>query len=144
MKRKTLLQKYFNAGWLNKKYYSEKGYRQLYSAEDRLWAGTKLYADFVKWNQYSFPVRDYEKPKVDGGAFEGDMRDTIAMEKFRRVVKVIPPMLMPVIYKIVFEEQEIKPPYAMNTREKLYFYDEIKISLCRGLDAVAAYYQRLI
>lgn len=42
----SLLGRYFQQGWLSKKYYIADGYRQLYSAEDRLLAGTMLYADF--------------------------------------------------------------------------------------------------
>lgn len=47
----SLLGRYFQQGWLSKKYYIADGYRQLYSAEDRLLAGTMLYADFLKWGE---------------------------------------------------------------------------------------------
>ena len=61
----SLLGRYFQQGWLSKKYYIADGYRQLYSAEDRLLAGTMLYADFLKWGKGQLQVRDYAMPKVD-------------------------------------------------------------------------------
>ena len=60
----SLLGRYFQQGWLSKKYYIADGYRQLYSAEDRLLAGTMLYADFLKWGKGQLQVRDYAMQRL--------------------------------------------------------------------------------
>ena len=77
----SLLGRYFQQGWLSKKYYIADGYRQLYSAEDRLLAGTMLYADFLKWGKGQLQVRDYAMPKVDGGSGWDDWQTGIGAEK---------------------------------------------------------------
>lgn len=134
-----LLEKYFRLGWLNKKYYSGKGYRQLYSAEDRLLAGAMLYTDFLKWGKGFLHVRNYAIPRVDcGNRFDEDFRET---EHFRRALRHIPKEALPVLYKIVLEEKEIRPPRSLSDREKLYFCNEIKVMLCIGLDALVPFYK---
>ena len=51
---------------------------------------------------------------------------------------------MPVLYKIVLEEKEIRAPKGASTRERLYFNDEIKNLLCRALDELVPYYRRRV
>ena len=63
----SLLGRYFQQGWLSKKYYIADGYRQLYSAEDRLLAGTMLYADFLKWGKGQLQVGGKFPPGAEKG-----------------------------------------------------------------------------
>ena len=51
---------------------------------------------------------------------------------------------VPVLYKIVLEEKEIRAPKGASTRERLYFNDEIKNLLCRALDELVPYYRRRV
>ncbi|CDA17236.1 MAG: hypothetical protein V8R11_04590 [Alphaproteobacteria bacterium] len=140
----SLLGRYFQQGWLSKKYYIADGYRQLYSAEDRLLAGTMLYADFLKWGKGQLQVRDYAMPKVDGGSGWDDWQTGIGAENFRRALKKVSAPFVPVLYKIVLEEKEIRAPKGASTRERLYFNDEIKNLLCRALDELVPYYRRRV
>lgn len=140
----SLLGRYFQQGWLSKKYYVADGYRQLYSAEDRLLAGTMLYADFLKWGKGQLRVHDYAMPKVDGGSGWDDWLTGIGAENFRRALKKVSAPFVPVLYKIVLEEKEIRAPKGASTRERLYFNDEIKSLLCRALDELVPYYRRRV
>lgn len=137
-----LLTKYFKQGWLKRRYYSEAGYRQLYSAEDRLYAGKCLYDDFLVWHSNSFCLKstDLTRPKTDGGMLKNDMAVGGKTERFRKALRFVSKASLPVLYKIVLEEQEIKAPENMSEREKLYFNDEIKGLLCRGLDEIIPCY----
>lgn len=141
-----LLTKYFKQGWLKRRYYGEDGYRQPYSAEDRLWAGRCFYADFSCWRGASFALKavDLTRPKTDGGLLKNDVSAGIATERFRKALRHVSKSSLPVIYKIVLEEREIKAPAGLSEREKLYFNDEIKGLLCRGLDDLIPYYLKLL
>ncbi len=137
-----LLNKYFNIGWLTRRYYDGKLYHQPFSAEDRLLAGERLYADFLVWNRHFGALRcvDLQKPRVDGGGGRGFVPLSAEAERFRRALRLISKPSMPVVYKIVLEECEIRPPASMSARERLYFNDEIKGLLCRGLDQLCRFY----
>lgn len=138
-----LLTKYYHIGWLERAYYDGKNYCRPYSAEDRLKAGKLLYEDFLCWKKGTRLIRDYDAVKVDVGlSTSGGIQLSFSAERFRRVLRGIPSIALPVIYKIVLLEEEIKPKKTMSTREKLYFNDEIKGLLCRGLDAACSFYAK--
>lgn len=141
---KFLLNRYFKQGWLSRCYFDGQNYHQPYSDEDRLLAGECFYADFLKWNACGLKSRDYTSPLVDGGvAFYGVSLSPEA-ERFRRALRRLSKDSFIVVYKIVLEEKEICAPRAMSARERLYFNDEIKGLLCRGLDQLASYYQKIL
>ncbi len=143
-KKGLLLTKYFNQGWLTRRYFDGKAYRQLYSAADRLWAGECFYTDFILWQRASFGLSavDFALPKTDGGVLRNDGACGADAERFRRALRRISKPNLPVLYKIVLEEKEIAPPKGMSARERLYFNDEVKGLLCRGLDELIPYYQK--
>lgn len=137
-----LLTRYFNIGWLHRRYYDGKIYRQPFTAEDRLLAGERLYADFLSWSRNFGTLKslDWQMPRVDGGRASIYVPISAEAERFRRALRRISKTSMPVIYKIVLEEREIRPPASLSVREKLYFNDEIKGLLCRGLDELCRFY----
>lgn len=143
--QRSLLNKYFNLGWLSRRYYNGSTYLQPYSAEDRLDAGAKFYEDFVSWNALGLKARDYSKPVVDTTRV-GSLGVCLSpeAERFRQALRSISRVNLPVIYKIVLEEIEIKAPKSMTAREVLYFNDEIKGLLCRGLDELVSYYLKTV
>ena len=69
---------------------------------------------------------------------------TFGAENFRRALKKVSAPFVPVLYKIVLEEKEIRAPKGASTRERLYFNDEIKNLLCRALDELVPYYRRRV
>lgn len=138
---KFLLEHYFRLGWLGKKYYGTAGYFQPYSAEDRLLAGKMLYEDFLAWGAGQVRISNCQRPKIDGGRRLDFPATTFGAERFRRALRRVPPPFLPVLYHIVLEEHPIRPPRGLSVREKLYFNDEIKSLLCRGLDALVTYYR---
>lgn len=140
-----LLLKYFNMGWLLRAYYDGVGFRRPYSAEDRLKAGELFYADFLSWRKGAVCLAaDYDLVKVDTSFRGGGVSISFESERFRRAVKLLSRANLPVVYRIVLEEKEIKAPREMSARERLYFNDEIKGLLCRGLDELASYYKNIL
>lgn len=136
-----LLNRYFGQGWLSRCYYDGKSYRQPYSAEDRLRAGEMFYEDFLVWNRFGLQAQDYSSLRVDTHRTFCGVSLAMEAERFRRALRRLSKANLAVIYKIVLEEKEIKPQRAMSAREMLYFNDEIKGLLCRGLDELASYYK---
>lgn len=141
---KFLLNRYFKQGWLSRRYFDGNVYHQPYSDEDRLLAGEYFYADFLKWNSCGLKSRDYTAPLVDGGLVFYGLSLSPEAERFRRALRRLSKDSLAVVYKIVLEEREIRAPHAMSARERLYFNDEIKGLLCRGLDQLASYYRKIL
>jgi hypothetical protein len=135
-----LLEKYYRLGWLERKYLVNCKYIQPYSAEDRLLIGKRLYNDFVAWQKGARLTRDYDEIYVDvSPAVTRDMHEGYSAERFRHAIGRLSKNLLPIVYRIVLEEKEIKAPTKMSAREKLYFNDEVKGMLCRGLDELIKY-----
>lgn len=140
MGRKLLIVTYFNKGYLNQRYYENGDYYQPYSAEDRLKAANLFYADYMNWKSARVKCIDLSVPKVDGG--KGAFYDmTLGIDRFRKALRVISKSHLSVVYKIVIEDKDIKPNRGFSSREKLYFSDEIRSLLCRGLDELVSYYK---
>ena len=138
-----LLTKYFNLGWLERRYFDGQLYHQPYSAYDRLHAGRILYDDFIGWKKGVRLVRDYDAEPVDVALpLSGNVCLSAQAERFRQALKNVPKASLSVLYRIVLNEEEIKPPVGFSEREKLYFNDEIKGLLCRGLDQLCSFYGR--
>ena len=137
----SLLHKYWQKGGLDKAYFNGKKYTKPFSAEDRLNAGTRLYEDFMRWHRGHLGCKNYQQPRVDGGKAPTDL---VADGRFQKALRRINPEYWRVVYKIVVEECEIKAPAHLSTREKLYFNDEIKGLLCRGLDNLCVFYQNKV
>ncbi len=134
----SLLFKYFKSGDLDKKYYSKYGYIQPFSAKDRFEAGVMFYKDFISWKKGHLKAIDLSVPRVRGGKNNFELH--YGSERFRRVLRKISTPFLPILYKIILEEVDIKVPVNLSTREKLYFNHEIKLLLCRGLDELVSYY----
>lgn len=140
MGRKLLIETYFKRGYLNQRYYENGDYYQPYSAEDRLRAANLFYEDYMGWKGAKVKSIDLSIPKVDGGKGGfGDM--ALGIDRFRKALRVISKANLCVVYKIVIEDKDIKPKNTFSMREKLYFSDEIRSLLCRGLDELVSYYK---
>ena len=135
-----LLDSYFRQGWLDKKYYGKSGYRRPYTADDRLLAGKLFYADFLRWQKGLFRCPEFARPRVDTTPLREAWIAGGEAERFRRVLNRVSRLCLPVLYKIVLEGQDIRPPAGLSTREKLYFNHEIRVRLCQGLDELVVYY----
>ena len=138
-----LLARYCRMGWLERAYFDGEKMVQPYSADDRLRAGEMWYEDFLAWKRGTHLVSNYDMIKVDCSAIANDgIRLGFSAERFRKATRLVPKSSLAVVYKIVLEEKKISPLKALSKREKLYFCDEIKGLLCRGLDALCSYYVR--
>ena len=135
-----LLDSYFRQGWLDKKYYGKSGYRRPYTADDRLLAGKLFYADFLRWQKGLFRCPEFARPRVDTTPLREAWIAGGEAERFRRVLNRVSRLCLPVLYKIVLEGSDIRPPAGLSTREKLYFNHEIRVRLCQGLDELVVYY----
>ena len=135
-----LLDSYFRQGWLDKKYYGKSGYRRPYTADDRLLAGKLFYADFLRWQKGLFRCPEFARPRVDTTPLREAWIAGGEAERFRRVLNRVSRLCLPVLYKIVLEGSDIRPPAGLSTREKLYFNHEIRVRLCQGLDELVMYY----
>jgi hypothetical protein len=63
-------------------------------------------------------------------------------ERFRKALKQIPKSFLPLLYKILLEEKEIKAPKTLSEREISYFNNELKGILCRCLDGLCDFYKK--
>lgn len=138
-KNHILLERYFTQGFLDKKYYHNNHYYQPYSSSDRLHAGLRFYLDFLSWQRGHLQAKDISIPKVDSSKFF--LTQNLASTRFRKVISHVSTPFVPILYKIVLEQQEITPPPLTSKRERLYFNDEIKTLLCRGLDELITHYK---
>lgn len=133
---------YYNQGWLAKRYYDGKLFHQPYSCEDRLWAGKMLYEDYMVWRRGAKLTQDYTLERVDKSLpLHGGVMTSFSAERFRRAIKQVNKAVLPVVYKIVLSEERITAPKGLSKREQLYFNDEIKGLLCRGLDELCQFYR---
>lgn len=136
----SVFDRYHLNGHLDKKYYINNSYYQPYNAKERYHAGILFYKDFLSWKRGHLKATDLTAPKVDGT--RRVIGDNISSERFRRALKNISSPFVPILYKIILEQSEIRPPKKLSNRERLYFNDEIKTLLCRGLDELISYYKR--
>lgn len=136
-----LLAKYFNQGWLERKYVNGICYCQPYSSDDRLLSGRLFYNDYLCWQNKQRLVSNLEEVYVDK-SFSSQPTLGFEAERFRKALRSISKCYLPIIYKIVLEEKEVKASTKMTARERLYFNDEIKGLLCRGLDELCAFYKK--
>ncbi len=142
VRRVSLLTKYFKMGWLERRYFDGHSYCQHYSAEDRLNSGERLYEDFCLWRRGARLITNYNLIRVDVSLRRVENVGVgAAAERFRKALKQVSRCNLPVIYKIVLDEKEIRWPKELSARERIYFNEEIKGLLCRGLDELCAYYQ---
>ena len=135
-----LLERYYSNGFLDKKYYLQNNYYQPYSGLERLKAGLIFYQDFIFWQKGNLRAIDFTIPKVD---YTYNFSTPLPSHfRFHNSLKKLSRPFIPILYKIILEQQEIKPPPNISKRERLYFNDEIKTLLCRGLDELISYYQQ--
>lgn len=135
-----VFERYHLNGYLDKKYYTKEGYYQPYSASERYHAGTLFYKDFLSWKKGHLKAVDLTIPKVD--CSKVIIGDNLASDRFRKTLRQISSLFIPILYKIILEQIDIKPPKNMSPRERLYFNDEIKTLLCRGLDELIEFYKK--
>lgn len=138
-KELSVFDRYHLNGYLEKKYYINNSYYQPYSAKERYLAGILFYKDFLSWKRGHIKALDFTIPKVDYA--KRIIGDNLSSERFRKTLRAISYPFLPILYKIILEQTEIKPPKKMTPRERLYFNDEIKTLLCRGLDELISYYK---
>lgn len=136
-----LLDKYYNHGWLKHKYIDGINYHQPYSADDRLLAGKLFYNDYLSWQLSRRLIINYDQPYVDISRNSNLPTSSNESERFRKALKLIPKSFLPLLYKILLEEKEIKPTKTLSEREITYFNNEIKSILCRCLDTLCNFYK---
>jgi len=97
-----MIERYAKNGWL-------KHGAKMFGSGDRLWAARRLYFDYVKSRGGSVGVIDTERPKVDGGKKDFDLRgNSAARENFLKAFKVLNPLWQKMIEKIVLEDKELE------------------------------------
>ena len=136
-----LLEKYYKQGWLKYKYIDGLNYHQPYNDEERLLAGKLFYNDYISWQLSRRLIINYDQLYVDISRLPSLPTCTSESERFRKALKLIPKSSLPLLYKIVLEEKEIKAPKSLSEREITYFNNEIKSTLCRCLDTLCNFYK---
>jgi len=127
----TLLQKYFQKGWL------KFGNRQI-SAQDRLNAGNRFYADFYKAGIVDLRIPNLEKPRVDGGNSK-DTPDFVleARERFNKAVLSLNPEQSFVLWQIVCLD---KPVHLAKNNNYRHSIEVLKEEICKSLDVLFCHY----
>lgn len=136
-----LLDKYYKKGWLKHKYLDGMNYHQAYSEDERLLAGKLFYSDYQHWQLSRRLTVNYEQLYVDISRIHSLPSCSTESERFRKALKKLPSSFLPILYKIVLEEKEIKPAKTLSEREITYFNNEIKSALCRCLDNLCSFYK---
>lgn len=119
----TVLQKYFEKGWL--KYGNEQ-----IGETGRMDAAGRFYGDFYKAGISDMRIPDISKPKVDGvSAFDVPDFVLAARARFNKACRALSSDFEDVVMKVVCFDEEISTP-DRHTREVKKEY------LCRGLDEI--------
>ena len=129
---KTVLRKYFEKGWLK---YGNK----LISAQDRLNAGNRFYADFYKAGIENFKVPDLAKPRVDGGNNKGTPDYVLdARARFNAAYKSMTIDGADLVMRVVCWNKG----FGLKKRDTDYNHDlEVsKDNLCKALDGLFVHY----
>lgn len=139
MAENTILEKYYNNGYLSKKYYINGEYKLVYSAEDRLKCGILFYNDFIIYNTKLLPYRKLNMIKVDNSNKKKDFY-SISAKRLYLVKKYLDKSYLNLLIEIIINQKDIIAPKELNTRERLYFSNDIKLQFCRSLDKLCKIY----
>lgn len=127
----TVLRKYFEKGWLK---YGNK----LISAQDRLNAGNRFYADFYKAGIENFKVPDLAKPRVDGGNNKGTPDYVLdARARFNAAYKALTIDGADLVMRVVCWNKTFKINNGSDYRHDL---EVSKDNLCKALDGLFIHY----
>jgi hypothetical protein len=137
-----LLDKYYKIGWLKHKYIDGTNYSQPYNEDERLLAGKLFYNDYIRWKLSRRLTINYDQLYVDISRTQNLPTCSSESERFRKALKQIPKSFLPLLYKILLEEKEIKAPKTLSEREISYFNNELKGILCRCLDGLCDFYKK--
>ncbi len=137
-----LLDKYYKIGWLKYKYIDGINYHQPYNEDERLLAGKLFYNDYISWQLSRRIIVNYGQQYVDISRNINLPNCSCESERFRKALKQIPKSFLPLLYKILLEEKEIKPQKSLSEREITYFNNELKGILCRCLDSLCDFYKK--
>lgn len=126
----TVLRKYFEKGWL-------KYGNRLISAQDRLNAGNRFYADFYKAGIENFKVPDLAKPRVDGGNNKGTPDYVLdARARFNAAYKALTIDGADLVMRVVCWDKQIK----VNSNDWRHDIEIAKENLCKALDGLFIHY----
>lgn len=126
----TVLRKYFEKGWLK---YGNK----LISAQDRLNAGNRFYADFYKAGIENFKIPDLAKPRVDGGNNKGTPDYVLdARARFNAAYKSLTIEGADLVMRVVCWDKQIK----VNSNDWRHDIEIAKENLCKALDGLFIHY----
>lgn len=128
----TLLQKYFEDGWL--KY----GNAQI-TAQDRLNAGNRFYADFYKAGIVDLRIPDLSKPRVDGGNNKGTSDFVLdARSRFNKAFLSLNPEQSYIVWQIVCLDKPIV--LKRKVKEYVHHLECLKEEICKSLDSLFIHY----
>ena len=127
----TVLRKYFEKGWL-------KYGNRLISAQDRLNAGNRLYADFYKAGIENFKIPDLAKPRVDGGNNKGTPDYVLdARARFNAAYMTLTIDEADLVMRVVCWDKTFKINNGADYRHDL---EVSKENLCKALDGLFIHY----
>jgi hypothetical protein len=126
----TVLQKYFQKGWL-------KYGNRLISAQDRLNAANRFYADYYKAGIVDLRVPDLAKPRVDGGNNKGTPDYVLdARARFNAAYKALTIDGADLVMRVVCWDKQIK----VNSNDWRHDIEIAKENLCKALDGLFIHY----
>lgn len=130
--RLSVLERYAQKGWLD---FGSK----LYTSDDRVNVGKRLYSDFYASQIVSEGVVNLEKVRVDGGNRQ-ELPDYVidARSRFVKAFRAIPAAYVQNVGRICLEDKEFKIPRSLHDyRHRL---EVAKDNLCLGLDSLIEHY----
>lgn len=128
----TLLQKYFEDGWL--KY----GNAQI-TPKDRLDAANRFYADFYKAGIVDLRIPDLSKPRVDGGNAKGTPDFVLdARARFNKAMLSLNPDQSFILWHIVCLDKPIRLQWKKT--DYRHNIEVLKEEICKSLDVLFCHY----
>ena len=129
----SVLQRYYQAGWLD---FGNKRY----TGEDRLNVGERLARDYYLSHFSDVKSLDLTQ-EVRGGVF---LLDNVldSRHRYNQAMRAIPHEFWPLIRKVCIEDEELfdNDNFQESKRQKLYASYLAKVDLSRGLDRLIEHY----
>lgn len=127
----TVLQKYFDGGWL------KFGDHDI-TPKDRLDVGNRLYEDFYKAGIVDLRIPNLETPRVDGGGSK-DVPDFVldARDRFNKAFLSLTPDQTYILFNVVCLD---KPIRLMRSNDYRHNIEVLKEEVCKSLDALFYHY----
>lgn len=138
-RKRTVLEKYFEEGYLNLP-------ESPFTAEQRKCAGELLLQDYYLGNYYRIKSVKMSKVAIKSTGNSGEEESLFYKERYFKAMKYVPYEFWNIVYRVCIEDATLndkKEKYDKSLQNKYkIFY--LKMLLCHGLDRLVNFYSQKI